>query len=286
MIFLNAIRGFLIGIAEVIPGISGGTVALIVGIYEQVVGSAANAAKGFLAILRGKFALGLSHFKEIKWKLLLPLLIGMLSAIFLAASLIENLLASQPENMRGLFAGLILASLYVPYRLASNRWSATDYLIAMVAALAAFFFTSLPRSPQLTPELWMVFFAAALAVCALALPGVSGSFLLLVLGFYAPTIAAVSDFNFTYLTVFAAGAIVGLGLFSTLLQWLFANHHKITLVVMTGLMAGSLRALWPWQGSQSEILPAENLFPLLFMLLGVVVVVGVLAVERRIQLRQ
>jgi putative membrane protein len=139
VIFLNAIRGFLIGVAEVIPGISGGTVALIVSIYEQVVSSVANAAKGFLAILRGKFALGLDHFKKIDWKLLVPLLLGMFSAIFLTASLIENLLKSQPENMQGLFAGLMLASLYVPYRLASNGWSVTDYLVAVAAALAACF---------------------------------------------------------------------------------------------------------------------------------------------------
>lgn len=283
---LNIVRGFLIGIAEVIPGISGGTIALIVGIYEKVVDSAAAAAKGVAKIVRGHVKESSIEFKKIDFKLLLPLLAGMVSAIFLAASIIEDLLTAQPENMRGLFAGLILASLYVPYRLAAQRWALRDYLLAVAVAVAAFFFSSLPRASEQSPQLWMVFFAAALAVCALALPGVSGSFLLLVLGFYAPTIAAVSNLDFVYLGVFVLGAVVGLGGFSTLLQWLLKNHHRVTLVVMTGLMAGSLRALWPWQSSEGELSQPADPMPFLMVLIGMVIVIGILLIERRIQSRQ
>ena len=283
---LNIVRGFLIGIAEVIPGISGGTIALIVGIYEKVVDSAAAAAKGVAKIVRGHVKESSIEFKKIDFKLLLPLLAGMVSAIFLAASIIEDLLTTQPENMRGLFAGLILASLYVPYRLAAQRWALRDYLLAVAVAVAAFFFSSLPRATEQNPQLWLVFFAAALAVCALALPGVSGSFLLLVLGFYAPTIAAVSNLDFVYLGVFVLGAVVGLGGFSTLLQWLLKNHHRVTLVVMTGLMAGSLRALWPWQSSEGELSQPADPMPFLMVLIGMVIVIGILLIERRIQSRQ
>lgn len=283
---LNIVRGFLIGIAEVIPGISGGTIALIVGIYEKVVDSAAAAAKGVAKLVRGHIKESSIEFKKIDFKLLLPLLAGMFSAIFLAASIIEDLLTAQPENMRGLFAGLILASLYVPYRLAAQRWALRDYLLAVFAAVAAFFFTSLPRASEPSPQLWMVFFAAALAVCALALPGVSGSFLLLVLGFYAPTIAAVSNLDFVYLGVFVLGAVVGLGGFSTLLQWLLENHHRVTLVIMTGLMAGSLRALWPWQSSEGELSQPADPMPFLMVLIGMITVIGILLIERRIQSRQ
>ncbi len=283
---LNIVRGFLIGIAEVIPGISGGTIALIVGIYERVVDSAAAAAKGIANILRGNFKQSSLEFRKIDFRLLVPLLAGMISAIFLAASIIENLLAAQPENMRGLFAGLILASLYVPYRLAAQKWILSDYLMGVAAAAAAFFFTSLPRAAEQSPQLWMVFFAAALAVCALALPGVSGSFLLLVLGFYAPTIAALSNLDFVYLGVFVLGAVVGLGGFSTLLQWLLKNHHRVTLVIMTGLMAGSLRALWPWQSPEGELSTLSDPMPLLMVLVGMATVFGILLIERRIQSRQ
>ncbi len=224
--------------------------------------------------------------KEVDWLLLLPLIVGMIPAIFLASVILENLLTTQPENMRGLFAGMILASLYVPYRLASSHWALRDYLLAVLAAGGAFIFTSLPKSAQGNPELWMVFFAAALAVCALALPGISGSFLLLILGFYGPTIAAVSDLNIPYLAVFLAGAIVGLGSFSNLLQWLLKNHHRVTMTLMTGLMAGSLRALWPWQGSEGQLLTPDDFSPGLFVGLGFIVVVLMLIFERRLQSQQ
>jgi len=285
-VILNIFRGFLIGIAEIIPGVSGGTIALIVGIYERVISSVAAASKAAALLIRGNFRGSVGQFKQIDFQLIFPLLGGMFAAIFLAASVIENLLASQPENMRGLFAGLILASLYVPYRLAAKRWKPSDYFIGLIAALFALLFTSLPRSADVNPDLWVVFLAAGLAVCALALPGISGSFLLLALGLYAPTIAAVSGFDFVYLGVFVLGAIIGLGGFSTLLQWLLRNHHRLTLVVMTGLMTGSLRALWPWQSSDGRLDSPGDLTPLLLIVLGMAVVIGILLIERRIQSRQ
>ena len=277
----NLLRGFLIGIAEVIPGVSGGTIALIVGIYERIIGSAANAVEAFALLLRGNLQEAKVAARQIDWLLVLPVLVGMFAAIFAAAAAIEPLLESQPENLRGLLAGLILVSLLVPYRMVGASWRVTDYLLGLIAAAISFLLVSLPRQEVTDPALALVFMAAAVAVCALVLPGVSGSFLLLAIGFYAPTIAAVNDLDFGYLSVFVLGAIVGLALFATALRWLLVNQRRITLVVMTGLMVGSLRALWPWQDNLGQPVSPESLTPLVFFAVGALVVTVLLWVQSR-----
>jgi putative membrane protein len=280
-VIANLFRGFLIGIAEVIPGVSGGTIALLVGIYERIIGSAANAVEAFLFLLRGKLQEAKVAARQIEGLLVLPVLVGMFAAIFAAAAIIEPLLESQPENMRGLFAGLILVSLLVPYRMVGGSWQVTDYLVGLTAAAFSFALVSLPRQEVADPALALVFIAAAVAVCALVLPGVSGSFLLLAIGFYAPTIAAVNDLDLGYLSVFVLGAIVGLALFSTALRWLLVNQRRITLVVMTGLMLGSLRALWPWQDNLGQPVSPESLTPLVFFAVGAPFVALLLWVQSR-----
>lgn len=277
----DLLRGFLIGTAEVIPGVSGGTIALIVGIYERIIGSAASAVEAFLLLLRGKLQEAKVAARQIQWLLVLPVLVGMFAAIFAAAAVIEPLLESQPENMRGLFTGLILVSLLVPYRMVGGSWRVTDYLVGLTAAAISFALVSLPKQEVTDPALAQVFIAAAVAVCALVLPGVSGSFLLLAIGFYAPTIAAVNDFDLGYLSVFVIGAIVGLALFSTALRWLLVNQRRITLVVMTGLMVGSLRALWPWQDNLGQPVSPESLTPLGFFAVGALFVALLLWVQSR-----
>ncbi|MDA9854161.1 DUF368 domain-containing protein [Aquiluna sp.] len=277
----NLLRGFLIGIAEVIPGVSGGTIALIVGIYERIIGSAATAVEALVFLVRGRLQDAKASAKQIDWLLVLPVLSGMLVAIFAAAAAIEPLLESQPENMRGLFAGLILVSLIVPYRMVGASWRAADYLVGLMAAALSFVLVSLPRQEVTDASLILVFLAAAVAVCALVLPGVSGSFLLLAIGFYAPTITAVNDLDLGYLSVFVLGAIVGLALFSTVLRWLLINQRRITLVVMTGLMLGSLRALWPWQDNLGQPVSPESLTPIVFFAVGALVVTVLLWVQSR-----
>jgi len=285
-VIANLLRGFLIGIAEVIPGVSGGTIALIVRIYERIIGSAANAVEAFLLLVRGKLQDAKVAARQIDWLLLLPVLVGMFAAIFAAAAAIEPLLESQPENMRGLFAGLILVSLLVPYRMVGASWRVADYLLGLIAAAISFLLLSLPRQEVTDPALALVFLAAAVAVCALVLPGVSGSFLLLAIGFYAPTIAAVNDLDFGYLSVFVLGAIVGLAMFSTALRWLLVNQRRITLVVMTGLMVGSLRALWPWQDNLVQPVSPESLTPLVFFAVGALFVALLLWVQSRVSKAQ
>jgi len=176
---------------------------------------------------------------------------------------------------------LILASLWIPWRMVGS-WNTRLGLAALAAATLMVVFTGMGPLNNPDPSFWAVAPAAALAMCALVLPGVSGSFLLTVMGLYQPTIEAVNDRNVEYLAVFALGALAGLALFVRALQYLLENHRAITLAIMTGLMAGSLRALWPWQGEGRELLgPGENLAGVsLGTIAGVLVVVSVVLVER------
>ena len=278
----NALRGFLIGVAEVIPGVSGGTIALIVGVYQRIIDSAAAFTRGVIELRTLNFRGLKTEFKKIDLGLLLPLGLGMLSAIVLAAAALEPLLENEPEIMRGLFFGMILVSVYVPYKMAARSWVAKDYGLALVAAVVALGLMSLPRAAEFEPNLFVVFLGATVAICALVLPGVSGSFLLLALGLYAPTIAAVNDRNWLYLLVFILGAIVGLGAFSTVLSWLLKNKHRVTLVIMTGLMLGSLRALWPWQQESGQALAPTSIEPLWSSVAGFVLVGGFILWQARL----
>jgi putative membrane protein len=283
---LNFIRGSLIGIAELIPGISGGTIALITGVYKRVIDSAAEAVRGIVLLFgfsKANFAKSTTHFKAMSWSLLIPMLIGMVTAIFVGAGIVEPLLEQYPTVTKAAFAGLIAASLFVPITLSGMRWKLVHYLVLLVSALAAFAFTSIPRAADADPSFIMIVISAAFAVCALVLPGISGSYLLLALGMYAPTIGAVNDRDFGYLGTFVLGAILGLASFVSLLQWLLTNKIKMTMVVMTGLMIGSLRALWPWQSETGAILMPEASFGLELLMFGVgsAIVLGLIVIERR-----
>ncbi|MER3389453.1 MAG: DUF368 domain-containing protein [Microcella sp.] len=283
---LDAVRGALIGLAEIVPGVSGGTIALIVGVYDALIDGAGHLARGVARLVgdgvRGRGVRAASaHFRAVRWGVVLPIGIGMLTAVFAGAAALAPLIEAYPAGTRAVFAGLIAASLIVPARMVGGRWTAREYVIGLTAAVATFFLTGLPQAPDQNPALWVVAIAAAFAVCALVLPGVSGSYLLLIVGMYAPTLAAVNDRNFAYLGVFILGAILGLGLFVSGLQWLLAHRRRITLVVMTGLMVGSLRALWPWQDDSGGVLPPGDDLPtaILLAIAGAIFVLGLIALE-------
>jgi len=277
----NVARGALIGLAEIVPGVSGGTIALIVGVYRALISSAAHVVGGVVALARGRVSESRAEFSGVSFAVVLPVLVGMLGGIFAGAALLEPVLDNYPLHTRAVFAGLILASLWVPFRMVGT-WDGKTIALAGAAAVATFFLTGIPAVSAVSPSLWAVAPAAALAVCALVLPGVSGSFILVTLGMYQPTLQAVNDLNFAYLGVFVAGAAIGLALFVRVLQHLLSNFHRVTLAIMTGLMAGSLRALWPWQGEGRELLAVGEDAPsvALAVVSGVVVVVVLLVVER------
>ena len=286
----NLGRGALMGSAEVVPGVSGGTLALIVGIYQTLINSIADlvlSVRQLVGLAPGKASTktAVSTFKSLPWRLLIPVAIGMGAAVILGAKLIEPLLDEQPIAMKALFFGLVIAGTYVPAHMVTKvgGWSLSFVLLGLISAVFVFFLTGLPQGNMADPSLIVVFFSASIAICALVLPGVSGSFLLLTVGMYDPTIAAVNDRNFAYLAVFALGAILGLAIFVSLLKWLLENRARVTLVIITGLMLGSLRALWPWQGPERELLaPTDQIgIALLLFIAGAAFVAVLLILERK-----
>ena len=243
---LHFAQGLLMGGADVIPGVSGGTVALIIGIYERLIDSIRALATAAVAAARGDGSGARELVRRVEWSLVIPLGLGIVTAIAIGSVVILPLLDRYPAQMRGLFFGLIAASLIVPWRRIGRHDTATSTLMVGAAVIAAVL-VGLPPSEVAEPSLPLVFACAAVAICAMILPGVSGAFLLLVLGVYDATLHAVSGLDLAYIGVFVAGAALGLGIFSRLLSYLLHSHHDLTMAALVGLMAGSLRALWPWQ---------------------------------------
>ncbi|NQV07796.1 DUF368 domain-containing protein [bacterium] len=242
---LQVVRGFLMGSADIVPGVSGGTVALVLGIYERLVHAIRTGSGALGSLVRGRPRQARDRLKEVDWPFLIPLLIGIGIALVTLASVIETQLEEHPTRMAAIFFGLVAGSIFIAARLV-KRWDALRIGIVVIVAAGAFFVLGLRSSDVTDPALWAFFAAASVAIIAMILPGVSGSFLLLMLGMYEAVIAAVNDRDIAVLAVFGIGAIIGLALFSTLLDWLLEHHHDTVMAALIGLMAGSLRVLWPW----------------------------------------
>lgn len=283
---LNFLRGVLIGIAEVIPGVSGGTLALITGIYSRLLNNIDLLFKSLRHISNPKLIA--RNLIALEWKFLLPVFIGMALALITTASFMEGLLESNPIELRAVFAGLVAAGIYIPFKMSvkvnGDNWTLRDYLLALIGALAAFFLTGLPQGEVSNPGPILIFFSAAIAICALVLPGISGSFLLLTIGMYSATIGALNDRDLQYLLIFALGALLGLASFVSLLKFLLSQRARPTLVLLAGLMLGSLRALWPWQGEDRELLSpySSELIALLLFLAGAIIVAFLVKVEEKV----
>ena len=283
---LNFLRGVLIGIAEVIPGVSGGTLALITGIYSRLLNNIDLLFKSLRNISHPKIMA--RALMALEWKFLIPVFIGMAIALITTASFMEGLLESNPIELRAVFAGLVAAGIYIPYKMSvkvnGDNWGLRDYLLALIGALAAFFLTGLPQGEVSNPGPILIFFSAAIAICALVLPGISGSFLLLTIGMYSATIGALNDRDLQYLLIFALGALLGLASFVSLLKYLLNQRARPTLVLLAGLMFGSLRALWPWQGEDRELLSpySSELTALLLFLAGALIVAFLVKVEESV----
>ncbi len=250
---LHFAQGLLMGGADIIPGVSGGTMALIVGIYARLIDSLSSGFSMLLAAARMRGDEAGKHARAVEWRLVVPLLAGIVTAIGTASFFLPHLLETYPHQMRGLFLGLVAASIAVPW-LRIGRMTGRLLLIALAGAVVAFVLVGLPLlAEQPDPGMVRVFASASVAICAMILPGVSGAFLLEVLGVYQPTVEALRaaiglDFSAVgYVAVFVLGATMGLGLFSKALEWLLHHYHDATMAALVGLMAGSLRALWPWQ---------------------------------------
>ncbi len=242
-------KGMAMGMAEVVPGVSGGTIAFITGIYERLIFSIKSIDLDFIKLVfSGKIA---AAWKKIDGNFLVFLLGGMILGIVIGVFAITWLLQHHPLLIWGFFFGLILASVYVVGR-DIDKWNAGS-IIALLAGTALVYYVTVavPGSP--TTALWFVFVCGAVAISALLLPGLSGSFILLLLGMYTYIIPKVKDIlsgdlsGLSVIIVFAVGCLTGLLSFSRVLTWAFKNYKNITLAFLTGLMIGSLNKVWPWQ---------------------------------------
>ena len=241
------------GGADIIPGVSGGTMALIVGIYKGLIGAIGDGATAVLSLVRGRPRAAWAQLGALDWGLLLPVAVGILTAIAVASLFVPELLERFPVESRALFFGLVAGSLAIPWREreAHRTWHVAA---AAAAAVLAFVLVGLPRSGDAAdPSLWRVAGTAAVAINAMILPGVSGAFLLEVFGLYRPTLEALRSLDVAYVAAFAGGAAVGLGAAAKGLGWLLDRHHDATMAVLVGLLAGSLRALWPWVGRAEHV---------------------------------
>lgn len=285
----NLIRGVLIGIVETIPGISGGTVALVVGVYQQLIESASALIRWGLALVRGRRAAAREYWQHISWRLLIPLGIGMVVAVFTVAGPVVDLVETYPEQMRAVFFGMVAASVLVPLLMVRDdvqyrrkRLTFMHLVAFILAGIITFIVLSLPATLALEPHWYIIIPAAAIAVSALVLPGLSGSLVLLTLGLYEPTLRAVEALDLGYIAVFMAGLAIGAVVIVQLMKWLLDHHHAITLIVLSGVMIGALRALWPYQTEDGALLPVGDAFGLDLMLgLGGAVLVLVMVIADR-----
>ena len=285
------LRGICMGTADVIPGVSGGTVALIMGIYDELVGTIASIDQRVVgALVRGRIA---EVLRLINATFLIPLLFGIGLAIVSLAKLITWLLATHPQPVWGLFTGLILASaLFVARQV--KGWSVPQRGLTVVGVAVGYLVTTLVPVETGT-ESYKFVLAGMVAICAMILPGISGSFLLVVMGKYQQVFGAVHEREFGVIALFGVGAIIGLLGFSRLLKRLLARFHAETMAFLVGLMLGSLRKVWPFRnvleekliGSKVRVLRDECVWPqeysgevLLSFVLMVVGAVLILALER------
>lgn len=237
-------KGMAMGAADVVPGVSGGTIAFIAGIYEELLGSinAVNFSlfktfkeQGFKAV-----------WQQVNGNFLSALLIGIGASVVSLAKLVSYLLENQPILLWSFFFGLVLASVvYIAKQV--SKWRIVTIIVMVLGAAVAYYITTLtPLVTENTSPIYLML-AGALAICAMILPGISGAFILVLLGAYKTVLDAVHNRDIQTLAIVAGGAVVGLLTFSRVLKWLFSNYRNITLALLTGFIIGSLNKIWPWK---------------------------------------
>lgn len=260
------LKGMAMGAADVVPGVSGGTIAFISGIYEELIESLRRINISALKLLwqKGPGA----AWDYINGNFLLAVFAGVGLSLLSLARVISYAMETQPILIWSFFFGLVCASvIYVARQL--ERWGiaeATALIVGTTMALGI----SLSNPAQLPDSGWMLFIAGGIAICAMILPGISGSFILLLLGLYSTFLKAITEFDLLALGSFGAGCVFGLLAFSHVLSWLLKRYHGATLAALTGFLVGSLQMIWPWKHTvafyenrhgEMEPLIQENLLP-------------------------
>ncbi|SDK70043.1 putative membrane protein [Catalinimonas alkaloidigena] len=260
-------RGLAMGAADVVPGVSGGTIAFITGIYEELLGSIQSVnAEAIRLLVKGHVK---AFWQHINGNFLLVLFAGIGFSIITLSRIVLYALANIPELLWSFFFGLIVASAWVVGRKVS-RWTVPVVVALLLGVVAAYLITE--ATPAETPTAaWFIFLSGAIAICAMILPGISGSFILVLLAKYEYILNAVKQLDVVTILTFILGCLVGILSFSRLLKWMLEKYHNLTVALLTGFMVGSLNKVWPWKETIStytdrhgEVKPLvqENVLPL------------------------
>ena len=240
---LISLKGIAMGAADVVPGVSGGTIAFISGIYEELVTTIRGINLGLLKEWR-EFGFS-SMWKKANGNFIIALFLGIAISVFTVMRLANYLLENHPILIWSFFFGLVIASIWFVGK-QIPKWNAKIITALVLGAAVAFYITTLPPITG-TQSPFFLFIAGAIAVCAMILPGISGAFILVLLGAYKTISEAIHDFDFKTIGIVAVGAVVGLLSFSRVLKWLFLKYKAVTLAVLTGFITGSLNKIWPWK---------------------------------------
>ena len=261
-----ALKGMGMGAADVVPGVSGGTIAFITGIYEELINTIKSVNLTSLKLL---FTFKLKDFwKAANGNFLLALISGIGISFYTLARLIKHLLETQPILIWSFFFGLIVASAIVIAK-KITEWKARTIIAMLIGIGIAYMITEITPAEAPT-SYWFLFLSGALAICAMILPGISGAFILVLLGSYNYILSALSSFKIDVIAVVGAGAAVGILSFSHLLSWLLNKYHNMTIGLLSGFMIGSLNKVWPWKETittridrHGEVIPVlqDNILP-------------------------
>ncbi|MGV6845442.1 MAG: DUF368 domain-containing protein [Lutibacter sp.] len=254
---LVSLKGIAMGAADVVPGVSGGTIAFISGIYEELLTSISSINIQSLLVLKNK---GLKAFwKTINGTFLVALLSGIFISVVSLAKLISWLLEHKPVLVWSFFFGLVLASIWFVGKQVT-KWTFSTFSVFILGAILAFYITTRQPMVNENSSTLFLFLSGALAICAMILPGISGAFILVLLGAYKPVLDAIHEKNIKLIAIVGFGAIVGLLSFSKLLKWLFQHYKNLTLAVLTGFIFGSLNKIWPWKNVLDSKLIGNKVF--------------------------
>jgi putative membrane protein len=238
------LKGMAMGAADVVPGVSGGTIAFISGIYEELLVAISSVNLDLFKTLKKEGFK--AAWKQLNGSFLLSLFAGIFISIISLAKAIKYLLENEPILLWSFFFGLVLASIiYIAKQI--TKWNFIAVIVLVLGAFLAYYITTLnPLVSENSSSLYILL-AGAIAICAMILPGISGSFILVLLGAYKPILDALNNRDFKTIFIFIVGAIIGLLSFSKILKWLFAHYKNYTLAVLTGFIIGSLDKIWPWK---------------------------------------
>lgn len=251
-----SLKGVAMGAADVVPGVSGGTIAFISGIYEELLHSISAINIGLFKTLKSDGFK--AACKQLNGNFLLALLLGIFISIVSLAKIIKYLLENEPVLLWSFFFGLVLASvIYVGKQI--TNWNAAVIFLMIAGSVIAFYITTLDPLVSENSSGWFLFLAGAIAICAMILPGISGAFILVLLGAYKSVLTAVNERDYKLILIIALGAIVGLLSFSRVLKWLFKYYKNHTLAVLTGFIIGSLNKIWPWKRTLSYRLNSHGI---------------------------